>query len=431
MNDQSSHVNGTLPPVTFAIQNVNSLSISDIISKKQGFLKKCHLAAKQGEDFIFLCDIRITNTENAKNLLQKTFLELKTPYNILFNSKGNKRGVAILIRADLGAGVEGVFNDEDGNIILAKVKINNRLLILGSIYGPNRDFAVDFYAKLSHGLELLNGRALPICLGGDWNCVYDLAPANRNQDILNMNSLPNPNNGKSLSTLCDKFDIGDPFRILNPYAKEYSYIPFGTVRTNRSRLDFFLVSNSLINKGNTIEYNPSKSSIFDHKRVTFKTKKGEGGKKGRGGTLNHGSLLEHDNPKIILAAVSAFIQCSASPEVERWNENLNSINALILELANLEQVLDNWDCDIPDPRFRELLDFKSNYERLIKTKIRSTLPNLANSNLEISSDPCTFLWVLINQLKNVNIQHQIKVKKREEEVSRSLLDQLHKLKKNM
>ena len=163
--------------------------------------------------------------------------------------------------------------------------------------------------------------------------------------------------------------------------------------------------------------------------MTFKTKKGEGGKKGRGGTLNHGSLLEHDNPKIILAAVSAFIQCSASPEVERWNENLNSINALILELANLEQVLDNWDCDIPDPRFRELLDFKSNYERLIKTKIRSTLPNLANSNLEISSDPCTFLWVLINQLKNVNIQHQIKVKKREEEVSRSLLDQLHKLKK--
>ena len=81
---------------------------------------------------------------------------------------------------------------------------------------------------------------LCICIGGDWNCVYDLAPANRNQDILNMNSLPNPNNGKSLSTLCDKFDIGDPFRILNPYAKEYSYIPFELLELTAQDWTFFL-----------------------------------------------------------------------------------------------------------------------------------------------------------------------------------------------
>jgi len=79
-------------------------------------------------------------------------------------------------------------------------------------------------------------------MGGDWNAVFSCLPLAGNNDVLNMNALPNPSNSKKIKDLCATLKLTDPYRILYPLRNEYSYAPWGNSRDNRSRIDFFLVS---------------------------------------------------------------------------------------------------------------------------------------------------------------------------------------------
>jgi hypothetical protein len=62
----------------------------------------------------------------------------------------------------------------------------------------------------------------------------------------------------------------DPYRYFYPDQKEFTYIPFAVEATNRSRLDFFIVSESLLSQcvNCRIPHNQS-STLFDHKMVTL------------------------------------------------------------------------------------------------------------------------------------------------------------------
>jgi hypothetical protein len=59
----------------------------------------------------------------------------------------------------------------------------------------------------------------------------------------------------------------DLYRALYPTKRDYTYLPFGSVRLNRSRIDFFVVSASLINSVSECSINDSVScKLFDHKQ---------------------------------------------------------------------------------------------------------------------------------------------------------------------
>jgi hypothetical protein len=83
-----------------------------------------------------------------------------------------------------------------------------------------------------------------------------------------MAGLPNPKNSELLEQLCRSFSLHDPYSVLFPTRKDYTYSPFGTVRLNRSRLDFFIISDSLINCISSCSIADSLScKLFDHKQV--------------------------------------------------------------------------------------------------------------------------------------------------------------------
>ncbi len=86
-----------------------------------------------------------------------------------------------------------------------------------------------------------------------------------------MASVPNLQNSLTLSRLCDRFNLTDPFRIINPDSRNFSYQPFGHVRLNRSRIDFFCISNGLIDS--IIDCKIGSSPLFkgfDHKFICLK-----------------------------------------------------------------------------------------------------------------------------------------------------------------
>jgi hypothetical protein len=94
--------------------------------------------------------------------------------------------------------------------------------------------------------------------------VHNLDPPD-NIDCFNMVRTPNKQNGNLLRELCTNFDLVDPFRILHGDKIQYSYSPFGSVRSNKSRIDFFIVSSGLLSTVNQCSILECKlGKVFDH-----------------------------------------------------------------------------------------------------------------------------------------------------------------------
>ena len=244
-----------LQNISIGIQNMNSLNISEDISKDT-LTKKCVAITLKGEDIIFLSDVRIPQGDSCKNLINKAFWELKIPYNIIYNSKKAKRGTAIIYKRDLELKIAQEWRDDLGNILLAKVYFEkyDKCLILGSVYGENKDNAKDFFNFIDKALESIAEGDRRIILGGDWNTVFDQSDVGVNIDIINMKKVPNRLNSFLLGDLCQKFELSDPFRCKYPNKREYSYVPFGDTRPNRSRIDLFVCSIDLMRRNFDVVY---------------------------------------------------------------------------------------------------------------------------------------------------------------------------------
>ena len=66
--------------------------------------------------------------------------------------------------------------------------------------------------------------------------------------------------------MCTELGLTEPFRGLYPQKQEFSYSPFGTVRLNRSRLDFFICSSALLTSVTNCTFSPELATkLFDHK----------------------------------------------------------------------------------------------------------------------------------------------------------------------
>jgi hypothetical protein len=118
--------------------------------------------------------------------------------------------------------------------------------------------------------SLLSLGNYPTVLGGDWNAVYSGLPVDINPDCINMTVPLNPRHTGLISDLCLNFNLVDPFRSLHPFEKQFSFVPRAPDAVNRSRIDFFLVSNDLLGSCEDCFIADSlQSSMFDHKAVTI------------------------------------------------------------------------------------------------------------------------------------------------------------------
>ena len=263
----------SFPPLSISGINCNSLNMSDIGTFHH--LLKIYGITRLKSDIICLSDIRLCNRQGVSNLsaISQTFLvNPYGSYNFVHNSHSNKRGVGILLKKSLNFTIMQEVPDPTGdNYLLLRLSYSGSEFILGCIYGPN-EIIPDFFTRLEAGITSLGN--LPVLLVGDWNCTFSSLPANLNPDILNSNSLPNIRHTINMNTMCNNIGLNDPFRVLNPNRKEFTYVPRDPLRRNRSRLDFFLISETLIPQISEHKIAVGlQNKLFDHKAVQLSFKK--------------------------------------------------------------------------------------------------------------------------------------------------------------
>ena len=254
------------PPLTIASINCNSLNMS--VTSRVNQKRKIYGIVKLKTDIIFMSDIRLCN-KNLVSLgseLKKLFLiNPYQAYEFIHNSKRSKRGVGILYKKDLNLSVEASTEDPEDNYILTRVSLKGTSIILGSVYGPN-EYDPEFFARLGADLNRLGN--YPVILGGDWNCTFSTDPVASNIDCINMANLPNIRHSRLLSNLCDRFKLTDPYRVYFPTRRDFSYRPRNLLQKNKSRIDFFLMSEDLLMATSNCDMALGlQSKLLDHKAI--------------------------------------------------------------------------------------------------------------------------------------------------------------------
>jgi hypothetical protein len=111
---------------------------------------------------------------------------------------------------------------------------------------------------------------LPVILAGDWNATYSTENIEQNMDCFKMQRLPNLMHSRKINDLCAEYSLTDPFRFLYPEKLEYSYVPRNILANNKSRLDFFIISDSLLDCVSDCNIAPNlQNKLFDHRAISF------------------------------------------------------------------------------------------------------------------------------------------------------------------
>ena len=318
--------------LSFASQNVRSLNVTSSVDVQE---TKINCIAKNKSDIIFMSDLRLNSLiqKSAVENISKKFLFLG--YDFFHNSLTSNRGVGILIRSQLGAIVTGSDSDPDGNYLILNVSLGELELTIGSIYGPNINENIPVLDNLL--VSVSNMRKDKIILGGDWNCTWDDRDVASNIDCLDMASIPSKRRSEKVKTICNTLNLSEPFRTMYPNRKEFSYIPAVREYTNRSRLDFFLISEPLLTCIKECHISPSLlNSCFDHKMVFLSFGKKVGplkNKQIRAGFIDD-CILGHS---VRTAACECFIQHALVNEV--FTENTKA--DILLKIGSIFSLIDD------------------------------------------------------------------------------------------
>ena len=189
-----------------------------------------------------------------------------------YNSTSNSRGVGILISSKLDCEILNTFRDASENILGLNVSFSGHRFLLASIYGPNLADNT-FFQDLNILLNLYPDSHK--ILAGDWNMTFSTADTNDNIDIYRMAAPPSLIRSRALAEVCTSHHLSDPFRALHPDRRDFSFRP-SNQRANRSRLDFFIISDNLINMVSSCCISTEiANSLFDHHYISlsFLTKK--------------------------------------------------------------------------------------------------------------------------------------------------------------
>ena len=173
----------------------------------------------------------------------------------------NSRGVGILARPNSGIVFSNVFSDDNGRYIILNAEFNGARMTIGNVYAPNHDnpsMLEDFCAKLNDYDDST------IVVGGDFNFCFDLGKDRRSSARIVANN--NRNKEVILSLMSEK-NLIDIWREINPVKEEYTFIRNNP--TSRSRIDFFLVSETLMYSEKRPSAKIVDGYLSDHKLITL------------------------------------------------------------------------------------------------------------------------------------------------------------------
>jgi len=256
--------------------NVNSFNVSTLSAKYSKIYTKIEGVTSKKSDIIFLCDCRM-GAKKAE--IERMFrITRNGSYKLYSNSNKDSRGVAIAIRSDIFHEVENALLDRDENYIFLQISIKNKKYLLGCVYGPNKN-DVGFFTKIR---EICEGQNREYIIGGDFNTVIDDRAGDLSLDRMGNGQCPNPKNLEYIQKWLREGRAKEPFRLIYPDRVEYSYISFRRVNNfGKNRLDFFMISDGLLQEVDNVVYEDRLGRDFDHREVNLKLGKKGGVRKER------------------------------------------------------------------------------------------------------------------------------------------------------
>jgi hypothetical protein len=313
--------------------------------------------------------------------------------------------------------------DENNNILGIRMVTNNVSILLIGVYGPNQN-EEKFFRDLKK--IIMENSDSYIVSAGDWNLTYSSDPTADNIDIINMNAPPSIFRTELLLKICDEYGLSDPYRFLHFKTRDFTYIPRSGTR-NRSRLDFFLVSDNLLHQCNNCIISDSlDTNLFDHKHIKLffgKTKK----------TTKHfinPVIFSHPRFKAVVATavVETYLQHAV-----RGQEGLDLAAGLQHTSATISLIKQANDLEF------EIAfsggDVMNNYSLAnLNSEVNSLVdeypePDLLD-DIQVTCAPDIFLEVLMGNIRNVLISFQVWIQKIKSAKVCALSKQLIELKKN-
>jgi len=366
-------------------------------------LKKIKSIVDLNTDIIFLSDLRLNNSDSVRDIESAFLNATSNKYRLYYNSTKNKRGTGILLKDSLNTSNLNIFKDETENILGINLTIDGHSLNLASIYGPNNDDPI-FFRDLSRFLQLYPDS--PSIVGGDWNATLSTDNSPDKIDTFGMASPPSIFRSHCISEICDTHSLTDPFRVLYPDLRDFTYRPRSR-NANRSRLDYFLISDALINNIKCCKINPSLTTeLFDHKAVKLYINKIESVPK----KFIDNTVLNH--PRLQFVIQAAVIDCylnHAVPapglDIERGLQEVGLFFGLLRDINDIELELELNGND-------NLLELRKQGLITELTDRSGTLPDPETlNNLALSCDDDVFFEVLVGNIKNSILSLQAWYKK--------------------
>ena len=179
-------------------------------------------------------------------------------YKALFSCcASNKAGTCILFNNNFHLQITKTRSDPNGRFIICDICTNGKNITLCNLYAPNED-KPDFFRDIA--IYLQDFQCDEIIIGGDFNLVMDVS-----KDKKGGRASTHKNSLEEVKGICETWDVVDIWRVLNPEEERYTWRQKNL--QIRCRLDFLLISQSLINNVNTVDIVPGYKT--DHSMVTM------------------------------------------------------------------------------------------------------------------------------------------------------------------
>lgn len=208
--------------------------------------------------FHHLNDLQADTSKTAAPI----FTSPQFPHTYLACHNSKQRGVAIMINKKHIFIHTNTIADPEGRFIIIHISLQNTVLCIANIYGPNIDdpsFFHNFFTLLSAH----SGKTL--VTGGDFNLVCS-------PEIDRLSTAGNRWKWQSTGILkqyMTEFGLCDTWRSCHTTLQEYTF--FSPVHHSYSCLDFFLVSNSIMMDVRDTHTHPI--TISDYAPVSISRKK--------------------------------------------------------------------------------------------------------------------------------------------------------------
>lgn len=222
----------------------------------------------------------------------------------LSNFPVKNRGAAIIIRKTIPFLASKIISDPRGRYVIVTGKLYNKPVTPASVYAPNVDdeaFITSFFTALP------NMDSHKLIIGGDFNLVLDPTIDRSSKKPSNISK-----SAKAIHTLMNTYKLFDPFRVLFPNTRKYSY--FSPVYHSFSRIDFFLIDYTYLTNIKHCDYEAI--VLSDHSPVSFHIETGHDPttKKWR---FNNALLSDDEVIEELQKQIYIFLHTNDDPEIKR------------------------------------------------------------------------------------------------------------------